>query len=172
MGCADIVYRSIIIDVNKEVKSVVHSGSDTVKTDNSLKCDTVETLNMVPNDTDTVESFDSVNTGNLIEQDKHCELHCILQLVYLLCFFEGIRKERSKPHSERDQNKACKACFFCKSLVFCSCFCLRCWSKSTCVCVCGGGGGGHLKDFWKTLSSQGASPRVVSILKKRLQPSL
>ena len=63
------MYSSVVKDVNKEVKSVVHCGSDTVKTDN----DTFETLNMVQNDSDTVETFDSVKTGNLIEQDKHCK---------------------------------------------------------------------------------------------------
>ena len=51
----------VVKDINDKVKSVL-CDSETVKTDNSLKRHTVETLNMVENDSDTVETFDSVKT--------------------------------------------------------------------------------------------------------------
>ena len=70
MECVDIVYSSVVKDVNKEVNSVVHWGSNTVKTYNFLKSDTVETLSMVQNDSDTVETFESVRLVKIINKVK------------------------------------------------------------------------------------------------------
>ena len=84
MEYSDIVHSNVVD---------VHSGSETVKTDNSLKHVKVENLNMVQNSSDTLETFDSVKTGNLIEHDMHCKLH-VCRLKYLLCFFEGIHKRK------------------------------------------------------------------------------
>ena len=64
----------IVLLPRKKLKSDVPCDSATVKTDNSLRSDSVKTLNMVKNVSDTVETFDSVKTGNLIEQEKHCKL--------------------------------------------------------------------------------------------------
>ena len=65
MECADIVYSSIV------VKSVVLCDSETDQTDNSLKSDTVETLNVIQNDFDTVET---------VKTEKHCKLHCGIEV--------------------------------------------------------------------------------------------
>ena len=75
---------------------------------------TVETLNMVQNDFYTVENFDSVKTGNLIEQDILTYM-CVATHVLLFFFSRASQKERSKLPSGKDQNKTCKACFFLKS---------------------------------------------------------
>ena len=94
-----------------------------------------------------------------MEHAKHCKLHVCCNSCMSCVFSRGSTKQISKRHSGKDQNKACKQCFFLKSLVFCSSCrkCPQCCPKSTC--------GGHLKDFWQTWASKGASPRVVSILK-------
>ena len=91
MVCDDAVYSSVVKDVNDKVKSVVLCYSETVKTDNSLKNYTVETLNVVQNNSDTVETLGSVKTGNLIEQERHCKLHsCCNSCTYC----KGIRKRK------------------------------------------------------------------------------
>ena len=57
MECTDIVDSSVVYDVGEKVKSVVHCGSETMKTGNSLEHENVETPNMVQNDSDTIETL-------------------------------------------------------------------------------------------------------------------
>ena len=62
MECDDSVHNSFVkvVDekvVSDKVKSVVPFVSKTVKTDNSLKSDKVDTLKVVRNDSDTTETI-------------------------------------------------------------------------------------------------------------------
>ena len=57
MECDDSVYSSVVNIVNDKVKSVVPCDSETIMIDNSLKNDTLETLNVVQNDSDTIETY-------------------------------------------------------------------------------------------------------------------
>ena len=50
---------------------------------------------MVQNDSDTVETFDSVKTGNLIEHDKHCKLHVATHVLHV--FFRGHPQKKLDP---------------------------------------------------------------------------
>ena len=52
---------------------------------------------MVQNDDDTIETFDSVKTGNLIEHDKHYKLHVCCNSCTYIVFLTASAKERSKP---------------------------------------------------------------------------
>ena len=98
---------------------------------------------------------------------KHCskmlKTSCILSCCKScsVCNFKrASAKERYKTRCERDKNKTCQRCFFCKSLSFCQ-VCSKC--PQCCQRV---GCRGRLQTFWPKWQELGANPRVVSILKE------
>ena len=98
----------------------------------------------------------------------------MLQLLHILCFLTGHHKKRCKSQYRFREwpNKACKRCFFCKSVSFCPSYDKypQCCRRSAC--------GARLQKFWQVWAQNGSSPRVVSILKEgynlpfRLKPPL
>ena len=101
---------------------------------------------------DSLETLHSGKTNDWMEQNiVNCM--CVVILV-LAVFFRGHTRKRRKSHIEKGQNKACKSCFFCKSLVFSSSCrkCPQCCLNSTC---------GRTSE---RLASHGASLKGVSIL--------
>ena len=107
MECDDIVHNSC---VHTKVKSVVSFVSETFKTGTSCSNDNVDTLKVVQNYLDTLETANSVKTNKFIDQKRHCKLHSCRNSCTFCVFFS--RKEKSKPRSEKDKNKIYKTYFF------------------------------------------------------------
>ena len=150
MECDDSFFKV----VHTKVKSVVPLVSETFKTGNLCVSVNVDTLKVMQNDSDTIETTNSVKTSKLTDQERHCKLHsCCNSCTY--CVFLGHpQKKGASPAVEKIKTKPVKHASFVNHSYFVPLV------ENAHSVVQNLPVGSHLRDFWKIWAFQGASPKV------------